>query len=355
MTTARKNIVDVSVTRWYHCISKCVRGGCLMGEGYEDRKQWIEDRLKLLASAFALSVGGFAIMDNHLHVLCRLDPDEAKQWSPEEVMRRWISIFPPKLLAVGDEKALKLWIEHQIKDQNRIEELRTRLSNLGWFMKALKEPLSRMANKADGCQGAFWQARYKSIAVLDTEALLATCVYIDLNPLAAGISQTPEASEHTSIRQRVDHVKKKGELDKLKAARRGSVAGSLAAGNLEQDHWLVPIEDRRLHSNAKTESNREGMLESFSLGSYLMLIDYTGRLYRNGKARMDSAVQEVFERLGTSCEYWNDCIKKMLGSQSLRGCFFATDAEKVKTLAQQRGQRHLANLSPQFSSERRQV
>jgi hypothetical protein len=28
-------------------------------------------------------------MDNHLHVLVRLDPDVATAWSDEEVVRRW--------------------------------------------------------------------------------------------------------------------------------------------------------------------------------------------------------------------------------------------------------------------------
>ena len=41
-----------------------------------DRKQWIEDRLKLLVEQFSVAVGGFAVMDNHLHMLCRLDPEQ---------------------------------------------------------------------------------------------------------------------------------------------------------------------------------------------------------------------------------------------------------------------------------------
>ena len=68
------------------------------------------------------------------------------------------------------------------------------LQDLGWFMKALKEPLARMANREDDCKGTFWESRYKSIAILDEEALLATCAYIDLNPVAAGIAATTETS-----------------------------------------------------------------------------------------------------------------------------------------------------------------
>ena len=90
MTSARKDIVDPEITRWYHCISRCVRRAKLMGEGLSDRKQWIESRLQKLSENFAIAIGGFAILDNHLHVLARLDPDLADAWTPEEVVRRWL-------------------------------------------------------------------------------------------------------------------------------------------------------------------------------------------------------------------------------------------------------------------------
>ncbi len=347
MTVARKDLVDVSVTRWYHCISKCVRSAFLMAdERGNDRKQWIEKRLQLLAANFSVAVGGFAVMDNHLHVLCRLDPQDALQWSDEEVVRRWIAVYPPANLAIDDAKIVDYWVKHYAKDAERVAVLRKRLADLGWFMKALKEPLSRLCNKADKVKGTFWEARYKSIAILDDEALLATCAYIDLNPVAAGIAEKPETSSHTSIRQRVRHVKSKGKLDALKAARQGTVAASKAAGNLEQSHWLVPIEDRRQLPGKRNAAAREGMVGTFSLGSYVALVEYTGRLFRNGKARINAGVKDIFERLGTSEEYWGDRVKAMLQSRELRGCFFSVDRSRLSEVAQHRGCR-TANLTPQ--------
>ena len=61
-------------------------------------------------------------------------------------------------------------------------------------MKCLKEPLSRLANREEQTRGAFFEGRFKSVAILDEESLLATCAYIDLNPVAAGIARVPEAS-----------------------------------------------------------------------------------------------------------------------------------------------------------------
>jgi len=59
----------------------------------------------------------------------------------------------------------------------------------------------------------------------------------------------------------------------LKAAAHGRVAGSASSAGLEENIWLCPIEDQ-----CGLDSPREGMMERFSLGSYLPLVDYTGRL-----------------------------------------------------------------------------
>ena len=68
MTIARAQLVDVAMTRWYHCVTRCVRRAFLLGEGPVDRKEWIDRRLEELAKIFAISVGGFSVMDNHLHL-----------------------------------------------------------------------------------------------------------------------------------------------------------------------------------------------------------------------------------------------------------------------------------------------
>ena len=81
MAIARAHLIDPAVTRWYHCVTRCVRRAFLLGEGASDRKLWIDRRLEELAQIFSIAVGGFSVMDNHLHVLVRLDPEVAAGWS----------------------------------------------------------------------------------------------------------------------------------------------------------------------------------------------------------------------------------------------------------------------------------
>jgi hypothetical protein len=216
---------------------------------------------------------------------------------------------------------------------------RARLQSLSWFMKCLKEPLARFANRQDNMRGAFFEQRFKSVAILDEESLLATCAYIDLNPVAAGIVEVPEASPHTSVATRVEHVKAQGRTSDLEAAKQGSVAGSGVSAGLEETIWLCPIEDRRA-----VDSSREGMLEGFPLGSYLMLVDYTGRLFRDGKATISAELSGILERLGSSVESWRARLEK-LKTGRLLGRFFAASRARLREVAQRLGVRHLANLS----------
>ena len=124
MTMARSQLVDLNVTRYYHCISRCVRRAFLCGEGYEHRKQWIEDRLEHLVHCFAVSVCGFAVMDNHLHVLVRLDPDVANNWSDEEVVRRWVRVYPPKNRFGQEIEVNQTWVDHEMKNERKVTRTR---------------------------------------------------------------------------------------------------------------------------------------------------------------------------------------------------------------------------------------
>jgi hypothetical protein len=343
MTVPRSRLVDPTLTRWYHCISRCVRRAFLLKDGLHDRKDWLQQRMELLAKVFAVSVAGFSILDNHLHVLVRLDPDLMKDWSDEEVARRWGTLYPPRnrkrqIVPISSE-----WLQSKVSDPEWIAKTRKKLGSLSWYMKALKEPLARLANLEDDCDGAFFAARFKSIALLDVIALLQVCVYIDLNPLAAGIVCLPEKSPYTSITERVEHAWPNLTRADFEAALQGLVVEHLPSGEAEQTHWLCPLEDRRQQGAV-----REGMLEGLSLPKYLLLVDHTARLFREGKAQLDSAVAPIFDRLGTSADFWQHQLEQLKATFSCRkvtGRVLASTKELLTSAAQRLGLHHLVNLT----------
>jgi REP element-mobilizing transposase RayT len=162
----------------------------------------LEERILLLAGVFAVDVYAYAVMSNHYHVVVHVRPEQAREWCSLDVARRWTQVCSPRRLHGEDER-----IQAFAEDAVRIARCRERLSNLSWFMRFINEPLARMANREEERSGRFWDGRFRSIALLDEAALMACIAYVDLNPVRAGIADSPERSHCTSVRRRVDNRK----------------------------------------------------------------------------------------------------------------------------------------------------
>ena len=209
MPKPRKTLVSLDATPYYHCVSRCVRRAFLCGEdnitgnSYEHRRQWIEDRLLTLASTFAIDIAAYAIMSNHYHVVLRINHELAGSWTQSEVIDHWHRIFKGNLLSQRYAQGEMLSkAEHDVLSQ-QVTKWRERLMSISWFMRCSNEPIARKANHEDKVTGRFWEARFKSQALLDEKALAACMVYVDLNPIRARMAKTPEQSDHTSIKRRI--------------------------------------------------------------------------------------------------------------------------------------------------------
>ena len=165
-------------------------------------------RLEFLASIFGIDCLTYTVLSNHLHIVLRSRPDIVNTWTDEEIARRWLRLFPKRKKKDGSPAAPSASELHMITaDQERLKELRSRLSDISWWMRCTSENIAKQANREDECTGRFWEGRFRAQLLLDEASLLACAAYVDLNPIRAALAETPETSEFTGAKDRIDDLK----------------------------------------------------------------------------------------------------------------------------------------------------
>ena len=210
MATRRCDLVNLSETPFYHCVTRCVRQCYLCGydkntgQSFEHRRGWVEKRTLFLSSVYAIDLCAYAVMSNHVHVVLRVDEKSANSLSVREVLIRWHKLHKGTLLTKSYLAGEALSEAELLSVKRTAAVYRKRLFSISWFMRDLNEYIARAANAEDECKGRFWEGRFKSQALLDEKALLSCMVYVDLNPIRASLASTPEDSEYTSIKRRIE-------------------------------------------------------------------------------------------------------------------------------------------------------
>jgi len=305
MPRARKYLVCLSDTPYYHVYSRCVRRAFLCGndpfsdKSYEHRRTWIEDRLRVLSSLFSIQLCAYAVMSNHYHLVVRLNPGESDGWSDDEVLLRWTALFRGPLLVQRYRSGESLSTAECDTVRAIAAVYRDRLGSLSWFMKCLNEPIARQANAEDGCTGHFWEARFHSQPLCSEQALLTAMAYVDLNPIRARMAETPAASEYTSIRARLqgDHWQRPQNGLVVRMIKRDELRhfGSPIRPLMDFSDSVEPIAG--IHQTADLLPIREQ--------DYLRLVDATGRIVAHGKCvRFDPSAAPILDRLGLSPAQW---------------------------------------------------
>ena len=245
-------------------------------------------------------MAGFAIMDNHMHLLLKVDTESARGWSKREVARRWLGLHPPR---DGYRRRVDIEDEHVdavLTDPTpgHVAALRAKLTSISQFMKELKQEVTQEINRIEETVGSLWAGRFKSKRVVDEAQLLNTLAYIDLNPFAAGICKTPEAGEHTSLAARL-----RGDSDALESSPTTAPPTSTTAPptadmpdtHVEQSGWWMTVGGGVPGSARAERSLMPGTTLTF--GHYLRLLDRVARLLRSGKRRLVEDVQPIGQRL----------------------------------------------------------
>jgi hypothetical protein len=126
------------------------------GQSYDHRRGWVEKRLLFLSSVFSIGICAYAVMNNHTHLVLRVDKDLADNWSTGEVERRWHQLYQGTLLSQKYQRGDTLSKGELISLEETVTIYRQRLYDISWLMRNLNEYIAREANKEDKCTGRFY-------------------------------------------------------------------------------------------------------------------------------------------------------------------------------------------------------
>lgn len=336
MPLPRSSQVSLEATPYYHVISRCVRRQFLCGfdrltgKDFTHRRDWIRTRIFELTEIFAIRVCGYAVMSTHFHLVLRVEQQRALEWDDREVARRWAELFSGRPEVRRFEAGEPLTDAEKALVATLIPQYRQRLFDLSWFMRCLNEPIARMANAEDKVSGRFWEGRFKSQAILDEAALVATMAYVDLNPIRARMAETPEGSDYTSIQQRIL------EQDPALKREKTDPAGKLPEDLQAAIGKLMPFFD---HTSADRHPENPGNFIPYELRDYLELVDWTGRAIAPGKkGSIPDSLPPIFQRLKLNPDQYLLFIRR---HQKSRFGNFIGPAAKMRELAEHFQQKFL--------------
>lgn len=354
-----------------HLVQRCVRRAYLAGvdpvtgKDFGFRREWIRCRMERLASVFGIDVLSYAILSNHLHLIARNRPDVVVTWSDQDVALRWLKVFPGQRLDEHLGQPTTHEVDTLARNAKRIAEIRTRLSNPSWFMKALCEPIARHANKQDEVRGHFWEGRFKAQSIIDEAGLLACSLYVDLNPVRAALAETPEKSVHTSAYDRIKALQgatipsaaaELVAIDTVEAGRirrtsspqslrqRTAAAKKRRGRSIPRDGWLSPLTMNE-QGPLGPQASRSGVRASdkgflpLNLLDYLNLLDWTSRQRAGSlqKAVVPKTLEPILTRIGINANMFIDLVwnfKKYFGRGNSAG-----SPKTMKENAESRGRK----------------
>ena len=314
--TARNTSIDPAQIQVVHVWNRCVRRAFLCGvddysgRDYEHRRDWARQRLEHLASLFAIDCITYSIMTNHTHQILRSRPDIAASWDDRTVATRWLQISPDRDAGGKPLEPKESEIQMILSNPAKVAELRLRLSDISWWMRYFSHYLACRSNREDETSGHFWESRFGSEVLEDEASTVACMIYVDLNPVRAAAARTPEESDYTGAKDRIDDLRISlgtTDLGQQSITLLSSTHSIHDWERLDNPHsgWMCPVEIDELRDPigpdedpADRRASRKGAV-ALSLDRYLQLLDWVGRAIRCDKrGSIPVELDSILSRIG---------------------------------------------------------
>lgn len=180
-----------TVSAWYHCYA---RTNGPLGEFPLDPPAAHRKLLEIIryyVLGYSCHAAGFSVMGNHYHVVLHFEA--FRRLSQEELEERSRYFYPkPEQIAH--------WT------QRHWERFNQRLFDVSELMRNIQMVYTKWHNRRFHRRGSFWEGRFKSTLLMDLDAIQECLLYVELNPVRAGLIQRPEQWTRSSAFLR--HLKK---------------------------------------------------------------------------------------------------------------------------------------------------
>jgi putative transposase len=134
--------------------------------------------LNHFSQAYFCDLITYCVMGNHYHIVVRFNESTPKTRQELESCA--------EILYPNHDAWRKNWSDEHWNKFNH------RLHDMSEFMRNIQQAFTRWYNKQNKCSGSFWRDRFKSVILADEQSVLDCTLYVDLNPVRAGLVIRPE-------------------------------------------------------------------------------------------------------------------------------------------------------------------
>lgn len=156
-----------------------------------EKENWLQliKYLKHYAALYQCRVYSFVVMGNHYHAILKFSKPGKL---PKKFLKEKALQFYPK-----SEAHIDLW------NEDKWITFESRLFDISEFMRSLNRAFTNWYNARTNSRGPFWADRFKSVILGSPRAIRECMLYIDLNPVRAGLVTHPEDFEGSSCHLRL--------------------------------------------------------------------------------------------------------------------------------------------------------
>ncbi len=177
----------------YHLMSRSVNGEYYFRQA--TARETLCQMMWKVAEFCGVEILTFAFMSNHFHIEVRVPL--MGPVSDDELLRRYELLHPkPTLKNPATIESIRAQLEANGPEAEAWRRKQLRLmGDISQFMKLLKQRISIRFNRTHRRFGPVWSGRFTSVLMegqARDNASLSTALYIDLNPLRAGIVRDPK-------------------------------------------------------------------------------------------------------------------------------------------------------------------